>query len=169
MSFDIQFHFDRNRYTFYYFYFPCRECTKNETTLVHSKDAARSLSSLFCSDLTSTYISKWKNSNARTATWAIIIREYSHHLIVQISNKKISSRTHLKRHFQSIHMKVKIPCELNGCNSRFAQKNTYRNHIISHHKDLGEEGTQYMLKKIREMQLPTPSFESVNYTEEIIN
>lgn len=53
-------------------------------------------------------------------------------------------------------MKVKIACELAGCKSQFARKETYRNHVLSHHKDIGEENIKIVLEGIRNMQLPHP-------------
>lgn len=35
-----------------------------------------------------------------------------------------------------------------------------RNHVLSHHKDLGEQNIAVLLDKIRNMQLPEPEFVS---------
>lgn len=37
--------------------------------------------------------------------------------------------------------------------SQFARKATYKNHILSHHKDLGEENITNLFQKIREMKI----------------
>lgn len=60
----------------------------------------------------------------------------------------------LNRHIRSIHMKVKLKCEIDSCNSQFARKETYKNHVLSHHKDIGPERTQDLLNRIKTSQLP---------------
>lgn len=49
-------------------------------------------------------------------------------------------------------MKLKICCEVTPCTSTFARKETYRKHVIQHHKNLGEEKVANLLKKIRELK-----------------
>lgn len=74
-------------------------------------------------------------------------------------------------------MKIKLKCELPNCNSQFAvsfwfylqvllliinkclnlkfqRKETYKNHVISHHKDMGDENLRSLLDKIKHFQLP---------------
>lgn len=62
-------------------------------------------------------------------------------------------QSHLKRHILSTHMKLKIDCEVNSCSSSFARKETYRNHVLQHHQNLGPNLVQALLTKIRKMRV----------------
>lgn len=62
-------------------------------------------------------------------------------------------QSHLKRHVISSHMKLKIDCEVLSCQSSFARKETYRNHVLSHHNNLGPEALERLLFKIRNMKV----------------
>lgn len=43
----------------------------------------------------------------------------------------------------------------------------YRNHVLSHHKDIGEENVQMMLQRIRHLQMP--KLELNNAVNDVIN
>lgn len=61
-------------------------------------------------------------------------------------------------------MNIKIKCEIESCSSQFARKATYKNHILSHHKDLGEEKVAELFQKIRELKIEiNPSHFTVGY------
>lgn len=61
--------------------------------------------------------------------------------------------SHLKRHILSSHMKLKLDCEVSTCSSSFARKETYRNHVLQHHQNLGPESLEILLTKIRNMKV----------------
>lgn len=50
-------------------------------------------------------------------------------------------------------MKLKIDCEVVGCSSSFARKETYRNHVINHHQNIGQDNLHNLLTKIRNMKV----------------
>ena len=75
-------------------------------------------------------------------------RDFACHLC----DKKYFASNHLNRHILHFHKQLKVSCELPGCSSKFARKETYRNHVLSHHKDLSQEKIQALFKKIREMK-----------------
>ena len=75
-------------------------------------------------------------------------RDFACHLC----DKKYFLSNNLNRHILNFHKQLKVSCELPGCSSKFARKETYRNHVLSHHKDLSPEKIQALLKKIREMK-----------------
>ena len=75
-------------------------------------------------------------------------RDFACHLC----DKKYFAPNHLSRHILQFHKQLKVSCELPGCSSKFARKETYRNHVLSHHKDLSQEQIQTLFKKIREMK-----------------
>lgn len=60
--------------------------------------------------------------------------------------------SHVKRHIRNFHMHLKIDCEIAGCSSTFARKETYRNHVLSHHKDLATVLIEDLLQRIRVMK-----------------
>lgn len=62
-------------------------------------------------------------------------------------------QSHLKRHILSTHMKLKIDCEVLSCSSSFARKETYRNHVLQHHQNIGQEALNLLLMKIRNMKV----------------
>lgn len=68
-------------------------------------------------------------------------------------DKSYFFQSHLKRHIISTHMKLKIDCEVVSCSSSFARKETYRNHVIQHHQNLGQEALEKLLNKIRNMKV----------------
>ena len=70
----------------------------------------------------------------------------------QLCDKKYFKGNHLSRHVLNFHKQMKVSCEIPGCSSKFARKETYRNHVLSNHKDLSQEEIQSLLKKIREMK-----------------
>ena len=75
-------------------------------------------------------------------------RDFACHLC----DNKYFVASHLHRHVLHFHKQLKVCCELPGCSSKFARKETYRNHVLSHHKDLSHEKIQALLLKIREMK-----------------
>lgn len=40
-----------------------------------------------------------------------------------------------------------------SCSSSFARKETYRNHVLSHHQAIGSEALETLLTKIRNMKV----------------
>lgn len=74
-------------------------------------------------------------------------RDFACHLC----DKKYFLSSHLTRHILHFHKQLKVACELPGCTSKFARKETYRNHVLSHHKDLSKAAVDALLKKIREL------------------
>ncbi|CAO1381708.1 unnamed protein product [Diamesa serratosioi] len=74
-------------------------------------------------------------------------RDFACHLC----DKKYFLSSHLSRHILHFHKQLKVACELPGCTSKFARKETYRNHVLSHHKDLSQAAVNALLKKIREL------------------
>ncbi|CRK93151.1 CLUMA_CG006464, isoform A [Clunio marinus] len=62
-------------------------------------------------------------------------------------------QSHLKRHIISAHMKLKIDCEVLSCSSSFARKETYRNHVLQHHQNLGSQSLNALLTKIRNLKV----------------
>jgi hypothetical protein len=58
-----------------------------------------------------------------------------------------SSAVDLKSHVINIHQKRKIKCEI--CNSLMGAKSYYRRHVLTHHKELGEQARDALLEKIR--------------------
>ena len=75
-------------------------------------------------------------------------RDFACHLC----DKKYFIANHLHRHILHFHKQLKVSCELPGCSSKFARKETYRNHVLSHHKELSKDQIELLLKKIREMK-----------------
>lgn len=43
-----------------------------------------------------------------------------------------------------------MDCEL--CTSRFVRKESYRNHVLTHHQELNKTDLEALLKKIRKMK-----------------
>lgn len=88
----------------------------------------------------------------------------------------------LQRHIIAFHMKVKLKCEIQNCKSQFAvsitylldysyfseffklqRKETYKNHVLTHHKNLEEQQLQNLLESIKNYQLPKVSLNSSNF------
>lgn len=74
-------------------------------------------------------------------------------------------KANLKKHFLSVHMKLRINCEIQGCRSNFTRKEIYRKHVLSHHQNIGKEAIDELLLKIRHMQLPKLDLERRDSTE----
>jgi len=72
-----------------------------------------------------------------------------------ICNSKYYKSSHLKRHIQNVHFKLRLmKCEF--CGSDFVRKETYRAHIISHHKrHLSEKEFEDVLERIKKFQAPS--------------
>lgn len=54
------------------------------------------------------------------------------------------------------HMKLKFKCELPGCSSSFARKESYKNHVKESHKDLDATFVAELLDKIHNMKQELP-------------
>lgn len=91
-----------------------------------------------------------------------------------ICTSKYYKSSHLKRHIQNVHVSVTFPTFLNlklifhlfqfkmrlmkcdFCISDFVRKETYKAHIISHHKQhMTEQEYEDVLEKIRKFQPPS--------------
>lgn len=58
----------------------------------------------------------------------------------------------LKRHLRDVHMNLNIQCEL--CEYTTSRKETYRKHVMSKHRDIGEARFNELLIKIRNIPIP---------------
>ena len=71
-----------------------------------------------------------------------------------LCDKKYFKNNHLQRHIINFHKRLKFTCELPGCSSlTFVRKESYRSHVLKHHKELSEEKKHFLLMKIRDMKL----------------
>ncbi|XP_070502544.1 zinc finger protein 260-like [Chironomus tepperi] len=71
-----------------------------------------------------------------------------------ICNSKYYKSSHLKRHIQNVHFKLRL-MKCDYCASDFVRKETYKAHIISHHKrHLSDQEFEEVLEKIRKFQPP---------------
>lgn len=71
-----------------------------------------------------------------------------------ICNSKYYKSSHLKRHIQNVHFKLRLlKCDF--CSSDFVRKETYRAHVINHHKrHLTTEVLNETLEKIKNFRPP---------------
>lgn len=76
-------------------------------------------------------------------------------------------RPHLHRHIKNHHMRMKFQCQIVGCNSKFARKETYRAHVMSHHKDLGTSQLREVLERIKHEKLMVIEEPPVEYESKI--
>lgn len=70
-----------------------------------------------------------------------------------LCESKYYKSSHLKRHIQHVHFKLRLlKCEY--CTSDFVRKETYRTHILNHHKGLSNEELTAILDKIKNFRPP---------------
>ncbi|KAG5683243.1 hypothetical protein PVAND_012536 [Polypedilum vanderplanki] len=71
-----------------------------------------------------------------------------------ICSSKYYKSSHLKRHIQNVHLKLRL-LKCDYCASDFVRKETYKSHIISHHKrHLSDQEFEEVLEKIRKFKPP---------------
>lgn len=46
-------------------------------------------------------------------------------------------------------MQFKLHCEVLNCQAAFARKETYRNHALRHHSNIGDENMKILLENIK--------------------
>jgi hypothetical protein len=49
-------------------------------------------------------------------------------------------------------MNMKFACEIPGCISKFARKETYRSHILAQHQDIGEREVKELLERMKHLK-----------------
>jgi hypothetical protein len=76
--------------------------------------------------------------------------------------KSYQQNNQLQRHMVSAHTSIKIPCEVPNCHSFFSWKDTYKCHVLSVHKDLGEENLKELLERIKSMRVPKAEISAVD-------
>lgn len=71
-----------------------------------------------------------------------------------ICSSKYYKSSHLKRHIQNVHFKLRL-MKCDYCASDFVRKETYKAHIISHHKrHMTDQEFVEVLENIRKFQPP---------------
>lgn len=66
---------------------------------------------------------------------------------------------------RSSHMKFEIKCLVADCKSKFKRKDFLRSHVLSNHKDIGEDAFKLLLDKIREMKEPEVKLQNATLTK----
>ncbi len=75
----------------------------------------------------------------------------------QLCSQSYFKKDHLNRHIQNAHSKLKLKCEIPGCNSEFSRKDTIRKHLLSHHKNVDENQLKILLGKIKSIKVELDS------------
>ncbi|CRK87611.1 CLUMA_CG001407, isoform A [Clunio marinus] len=72
-----------------------------------------------------------------------------------LCHSKYYKTSHLKRHIQNVHLKLRLmKCDF--CTSDFVRKETYKAHVISHHKShMTEQEFDDVMEKIKKFQPPS--------------
>jgi hypothetical protein len=68
--------------------------------------------------------------------------------------KRYQASNQLKRHIFTVHLQIKISCQVTGCRKDFIRKDSYKNHLLTKHKNIRGQEMNKLLDNVQKLYIP---------------